>query len=347
VQELERLAALDDAWDWSRVAVIARTWETLNSVRAACEIAGVPCRFAGARQKALAPHRWREVWNFIEALKARRGALQSATEVTALAASLRGSDPATPGHALVASLIDDAYADMGELPRPVEALLEDAFEFLADSGRKAGTGLTLTTAHAAKGLEFDHVVVLDGGWEPSAAAELRLYYVAMTRARRTLTLCRTGRNGFADELANHPAVLTRAAPLASALPDGLDRRYELLGLKEVDLGFAGRSRSDTVRETLAKLGAGDPLTVVAAAGRWLFKTTAGNIVGRSARAYAPPAGRIIGARVAAIGVWRREDGDNGWQDRAVVDCWEFVLPEVELEPKTGAAQVLSPAVQRA
>lgn len=347
LQELKRLAALDGTWDWSRVAIIARRWDTLHPVRAACEIAAIPCHFSGGRQKALAPARWREVWHFIEALKAHRGALLPEAEVRAMAAALRGSDPATPGHALVETLIDDAYAGAGAFPRPADALLEDAFELLADAGREPGTGLTLTTAHGAKGLEFDHVVVLDGNWEPSAAAERRLYYVAMTRARQTLTLCRIGRNGFAGELANQPAVLARAAPLATPLPDGLDRRYELLGLKDVDLGFAGRSRSDAVREALATLRAGDPLTVVAEAGRWLFRTAAGEIVGRSSSSYRPPAGRIVGARVAAIGVWRRADGNDGWRDRAVVDRWEFVLPEVVLEPQTGAGQILSPAVQRA
>ena len=51
------------------------------------------------------------------------------------------------------------------------------------------------TAHRAKGLEFDQVVVLDGGWNrigraEDADASRRLYYVAMTRARLTLTLDR-------------------------------------------------------------------------------------------------------------------------------------------------------------
>jgi DNA helicase-2/ATP-dependent DNA helicase PcrA len=63
--------------------------------------------------------------------------------------------------------------------------------------------LTLATAHATKGLEFDHVAVigLDAGRFPSARAlaeapeperaleeERRLAYVAWTRARRSLTL---------------------------------------------------------------------------------------------------------------------------------------------------------------
>jgi hypothetical protein len=69
--------------------------------------------------------------------------------------------------------------------------------------RRADAPLTLATAHATKGLEFDHVAVigLDERRFPSARAieqsleperaleeERRLAYVAWTRARRTLTL---------------------------------------------------------------------------------------------------------------------------------------------------------------
>jgi len=69
--------------------------------------------------------------------------------------------------------------------------------------RRDDADLTLATAHATKGLEFDHVVVIgmEAGRFPSARAvseaedstrayeeERRLAYVAWTRARRSLTL---------------------------------------------------------------------------------------------------------------------------------------------------------------
>ena len=55
----------------------------------------------------------------------------------------------------------------------------------------------LSTMHRAKGLEFDHVAILNGGWDrPSrgedADAPRRLFYVAMTRARSTLTVLTDG-----------------------------------------------------------------------------------------------------------------------------------------------------------
>jgi len=69
--------------------------------------------------------------------------------------------------------------------------------------RRDDADLTLSTAHATKGLEFDHVIVvgMEAGRFPSGRAvaqaddparayeeERRLAYVAWTRARRSLTL---------------------------------------------------------------------------------------------------------------------------------------------------------------
>ena len=74
-----------------------------------------------------------------------------------------------------------------------ENSVDHFIEWLAEWGRDARRrqrGLLLLTAHRAKGLEFDHVVVLDGGWDRVGRGEdpdapRRLYYVAMTRARQT------------------------------------------------------------------------------------------------------------------------------------------------------------------
>ena len=83
----------------------------------------------------------------------------------------------------------------------LRAAIEAARERLAGL-RSKGARLTLATAHAVKGLEFDHVLVLmdadrfpsrralDDATEPGRTLEeeRRLAYVAWTRARRSLTL---------------------------------------------------------------------------------------------------------------------------------------------------------------
>ena len=46
VAELKRLSDLDDSWDWSSCAVIAREWDYLDPVRTLCDLEGIPVQMA-------------------------------------------------------------------------------------------------------------------------------------------------------------------------------------------------------------------------------------------------------------------------------------------------------------
>ena len=106
--------------------------------------------------------------------------------------------------------------------RTVEEFLDRIDELdqvIAQHAERSGARLTLTTAHAAKGLEFDTVVLLDCLEDvfPAHSAvekyklemceemeeEARLFYVACTRARRRLVL------PCANFSADHPVVPSR------------------------------------------------------------------------------------------------------------------------------------------
>ena len=339
LHELRRLADLDTGWDWSRVAVIAREWKVLEPVRAGCELLDIPCYFAGRRDRAPPTRRLREVARFLRLLDARQGELMPLAQLRSLVADLRGDEAESPGNNLVMEFLQDLGSAVGEETHPIAVVLDAAYEFLAEADRRSGEGLCLTAAHGAKGLEFDHVVVLDGGWRTTgeeALAERRLYYVAMTRARQTLALCRMAGTGFADELTRLPAVLGRAPALIDRLPAGLSRRFELLGLGDVDMDFAGRDKDPAIRRALAELRNGDELVLepLSERARWAVLTRTGQIVGRTATNYQPPAGRIVTARVAAICVRRLQDVTAEWQSRVAVDAWEVVLPELVIEPES-------------
>jgi superfamily I DNA/RNA helicase len=112
----------------------------------------------------------------------------------------RAAAAASPNLGLATALLAWAAAYSGF--EAFRAAVDDGRRHLADL-RRDDAPLTLATAHATKGLEFDHVVVLgmDAARFPSARAveaaadplrayeeERRLAYVAWTRARRSLTL---------------------------------------------------------------------------------------------------------------------------------------------------------------
>jgi DNA helicase-2/ATP-dependent DNA helicase PcrA len=101
----------------------------------------------------------------------------------------------------LAQLADDFAADaagQGALPSTLREFVEHLVERAAAQHAPAVEGVTLTTMHAAKGLEWDAVFIvgLSEGLVPISMAETdeavseerRLLYVAITRAREHLTL---------------------------------------------------------------------------------------------------------------------------------------------------------------
>ena len=191
-------------------------------------------------------------------------------------------------------------------------------EWLAEWGRelrRRQTGLLLLSAHRAKGLEFDHVVVLDGSWQKSGHNEdrnaaRRLYYVAMTRARKSLSLIQMGRgNPFLAALPDEPCFQRREALNVTDPPPELGRLYQSVELSAIDIGFAGRFPSvNIVHNAIAKAQPGDTLRLVERNNGLELLDRNGIAVGRMARAYTPPAGyQCIRAQIAAITTRLKDD----------------------------------------
>lgn len=332
MREMIRLSRLDPGWNWSSAAIIARQWRLLHPVLAFCEANNIPAQRADQDP----PQFWRlrETQRLVEWLGERgvqpitRGDLD-----VFLAAQSSG-----PWWDLLGEAITNYGLECGDGPLPSAHLRE----WLAEWGREIRQkqrGLLLLTAHRAKGLEFDHVAVLDGTWEdqdpgedPDAAC--RLFYVAMTRARKTLTLAKmNGRNRFHDRLIGLASTFRRDAPTTTGLASDLDRRYEILTPGDVDLGFAGRFLPKSpVHQILAGLQPGNSLELTRRNDRW-FLEKGGQPVGRLASGYVPPQGMgCVEARVHAVLVRFRQDGEQAYADTVRCDRWEVVLPELVFAP---------------
>ena len=361
--ELQRLSALSANWDWSSCAVIARKWEYLAPVRAWCEMHDVPAQLGNEQF----PNFWRlrETQALRHWLREREAAI---VDGAALRQWLDEQAP-SPWIELLREAVDELCLETAGAELPTVHFIE----WLAEWGREARRrqrGLMLLTAHRAKGLEFDHVVVLDGGWQSGnpgnpkedADAPRRLLYVAMTRARKTLALMRFEPGiAFAEgkppsevaepraayrvepfdplpiELNNNAAVLRRApAPPPPASPQ-LESRYQRLAMREVDLGFAGRRPAGhPLHKAIADLAPGDALTVRQTRDtreRWDLLDDAGRRVGRLASGFQPPAGmRCHAATVLAIVAWGRDLAEPQYLPSIKCDAWEVVLPELTFAP---------------
>ena len=332
VAELQRLSDLVSDWRWSECAVIARKWKYLEPVRSLCELEGIPVQVAN--EDSLGVWRLRETQNLLGWLRERDSGLVRN-------ADLHGwldRQPAGPWIDLLQDAVSDHGLETGGADVPTDSFREWLAEW-AREARRRRQGLLLLTAHRAKGLEFDHVVVLDGGWRDERGqdsdASRRLYYVAMTRARQTLALSRmSGSHPFLDVLRDSPAALWREPVTLPPPAPELARRYRRLTLKQVNLGFAGRRHpGDRVHRAIAALSPGDRLRAPPQSRPGELVNEAGVVVGTLARGFKPPAGtRCIDATVAAVVCWDRERSDPEYQAGLKCDRWEVVVPELVFEP---------------
>ena len=332
--EFERLAALTPDWSWSRCAVIAREWKYLEPVRAFCEMHDIPVQMGNEEIPSF--WRLRETRFFVDWLRSREPRV---VDGAALAGWVEGC-PSGPWHDLLRQAIDEHALETGGGEAPVDHVVE----WLAEWGweiRRRQRGLLLLTGHRAKGLEFDHVAVLDGGWDrvgcdEDVDAPRRLYYVSMTRARQTLALASfDGPHPLQDVLRDHPSVVRRTPVELLAPSAALLYRHVRTGLQDVDLGFAGRRREhDPIHRTIAALSPGDPLeTRITEHGRWELLDPAGSVVGRLARSFQPPSGmRCRSAEVLAIVGWNRNITPPAFLDDVQCENWEVVVPELIFEP---------------
>lgn len=332
VEELERLSKIVRDWDWAKAAVIAREWSHLQPVQSYCEARGIPVQTANANL----PNFWRlrETQSLIDWLRARD---RSGLRISELAKWI-DAQPDGPWWSILRDGVEEFVGEIGGR----ETDRKDILEWLAEWGRDVRTrqsGLLLLSAHRAKGLEFDDVVVLDGAWEKRSNGEdrdaaRRLYYVAMTRARRSLALVTTGKRHPILENLNDEAFLIRGRSQGSINVSECRKIYKTLEAADVDWSFAGRlGAANASLDAIKKLKSNDPLHLAKRGDIWVMTNRDGTPVCRLAKKLKLPQGaKFLHASVYAILTAFREDSSEEYQDHFRRDAWNVVLPELVFEP---------------
>lgn len=342
VEELFRLKQRNPSLDWSDCAVLARTRDELFPIRALCEQRGIPIIWGIDREKTPPLYRIREILQFLAELKTRQDELLSATELLSIIDKLNGERQATIWWELLRGILQELREESGNAHLPMSYHTEYVYEALAEQRREqaVGTGVFLSTVHSAKGMEFPHVFVPGGGWtqgqNPQAQEEeRRVYYVAMTRAKETLCLFER-----ADTLNPHSCLvegdfLLRRDSLLAEPPDDLvlRRRYDVLGMEDLYLDFAGRKRTDDMAHlNLAFLQPGDSLEVISMGDNIELQTEKGATVARLSKAACKSwLGRLdCIEQITVLAMVQRRAEDSGEEYRAQCQCeqWEVPLAEV-------------------
>jgi ATP-dependent DNA helicase RecQ len=327
LDELTRLSMLDPDFRWDRCAIIAREWRRLEPVRSYAESRDIPVELANEHLPSI--WRLREMQILVSSLRSVRGELITIKDLIALL------NRQTPNRwtDLLAEGIAAMARELGTGAMPALDVIEWLAEWSRDT-RGEQRGLLLLTGHRAKGLEFDHVVLLDGGWEhksrgEDAEAPRRLFYVSMTRARKTLAATMAGAHRFLQD--RDDIVLRRqvSVDLRHAAP--APRHYQLPSLEVVDLSYAGRlSPSHPAHDAIASAQVGDELRLADEGDRWMLYDQNNRPLGRMARSWQPPEGMVfLRGTVGAVVRWRKSDNDELYQQWIKREEWETVLPELE------------------
>ncbi|AWB47607.1 RecQ family ATP-dependent DNA helicase [Gemmobacter aquarius] len=326
VDELVRLSRLDPDFSWSRTAIISRDWKRLAPVRAYAEKLGLPVEMANEKLPSI--WRMREMQRLVAGLRERPAAMLTIQNILDV---LNRQRP-TRWVELIAEGVADLARELGTKAIPVP----DAVEWLAEWAqdvRGSQRGLLLLTAHRSKGLEFDHVVILNGGWQALSQGEdgeapRRLFYVAMTRARRSLSVVTSGAHAFVRADSESELLRKVEAPRPVDLPE--PDQYQLPDMSAVDLSYAGRLAETS--QTLAAVAAAevdDPVTLDLHEGKWMIIDTRGRVLGRMAGNWNPPEGtHLVAGKVGAIVRWRKTDNEEAFQVYIKRGEWETVLPEL-------------------
>ncbi|MDM7933742.1 RecQ family ATP-dependent DNA helicase [Tabrizicola sp.] len=330
VDELSRLARLDPDWSWNRAAVISRTWHTLNFVRAYAEAQGIKVEMANEDL----PNIWRlrETQRLVAGLRQRKGALLGIRDIL----DILNEQPMNKWISLLAEGIADLARELNNGTMPVPDVIEWIAEWARDT-RGQQRGLLLLTAHRAKGLEFDHVVILNGDWRNPSRNEdpdapRRLFYVAMTRARQSLTVLSNGPHQLLYTSA--PSVVYRRVATAAAKELPVAEIYALPSLGLVDLSYAGRlTAGNECLTAIRDAKVGDPLRLLSREGKWILVDAGGRLLGRMANAWQHPEGYVFDTgQVGAIVNWRKVDNKEEFHGSLRRDSWETILPELVFRP---------------
>ena len=330
-EEIARIRRCDPDVSVGDIAVLARTHRSLEPLRALCEIEGLRYEVLtreGAGAQISLMHS-REGWRVADLLRARRSELVPIVALRRWLARQMSRQPRNRYWADVDTAVAE-FADTATASKLPAAEILDALYEAANDAKRSGhaDALKLMTAHGAKGLEFRHVIVMDcADWKWTGEDERRLLYVAMTRAKETLTVMRAegGRNPYFVDLGTVAGVIDLLPAVRPNFRTEIELRYLTLGPADVDIGFAGRHAVGHVMHGhIAGLVPGDEIVV----DKRHLKSRRGEVVGKLASKTRIELEWPVVGTLSGVLVRTREQTPTEYQSGVKAPRWESLLVEL-------------------
>ncbi len=338
LEEIQRLQSLDSDFNLNSCAILSREWQGLSKVRSLFEAEKIPVSLYWGKSSFPNLCRIREHAEILSFLHNYKEERISAT--TLLHHLSEECENKTIWQINVRRLLDELSDETNNSPQPVGRVENFLYESFADQyqARNLDNGIFLSTVHSVKGLEFDHVFILDGNWQTKTGQEMeeerRLYYVAMSRAKKTLHLfaLQNNSNPHLKLLSGNLLLPREVVPKSGqAIPFF---HYELLGMKELFIDFAGLKHSNhPTCKALSSLQCGDRLQISCQKGScYLLDKTDCPVACLSKKAQQLWENRLAtihDIRIVALATRYKTDiKDLAFQQRCKQERWE--VPIVEL-----------------
>ena len=341
IAEIQRLRELG-VTNWSSIAVLSREHSDLARVRTLAERESIPMRWMGARNALPPLHQIREINRFLSTIALERGSFKRAQDLHDLADKTFEGAGANVWIQFLERLLGAWVRESANAELSVQQALEFLYEACAESRREFGygEGVTLSTVHSAKGMEYDHVLLM-GAWRlpalrPQQEEERRAFYVGLTRARKTLAVFdgMDVRPSFPQFMSTRGLARYRSdvEPGASSVT-WLD--YKVLSLEDIHLGYPGQFGPDhRIHQALAALNPGDKLTMrlLQGTGIGLFNESDTCVARLSRSAQADWAQKLASIKaVRVLAMIRRsaeQDTEESRRERYAVQQWEVPLVEI-------------------
>lgn len=212
----------------------------------------------------------------------------------------------------------------------LETLLEERRE------QKTGHGVFMGTVHSVKGMEYPYVFIVDGGWTHRAMEEeRRLFYVGMTRAKKSLYLCYLDHspNPHIKALAGHP--MTFETDAASLELNGFseDLTVSVIGMEDLYISYAGFfPETARIHNDLADLNAGDKVCFIERKNKILMVNanhrTLAMFSRKGTEKWRDLIRSVVNARVLGMIRRNKTDGEGIENYKTKVESWEIPIVEV-------------------
>jgi len=341
-KEIKRLKKLNPDVSWSDFAILARTKSILVPIRCLLEEHKIPVSYSLNKDDTPPPHRIREIRDFLAFLQDRQ---KMSLKISQLKQEYEESYQPIAENVwggMLKDILENLRKESGDSSMAIGEIIDYLYDNLAEIRKEQiyGNGVFLSTMHGAKGMEFNHVFIPDGGWQATSSSldiedERRLFYVAMTRAMETLTVLSVDKSTNPHlpllELSN--CKVSEFQSQNAGTNDYTNRRFQILGLKDLYLGFPGTfSQQAKIHDYLAALNPGDPVVMTSENGGINIRNSEGKVISKLSKTAVPNWETILSkiewTRILAMVRRLKTDETPEYQPAAKSEEWELPIIEV-------------------